>query len=103
MLLGVVAAEQQLAAVAQQRPYLRSCATAVTANVADEHGLHGRCPGRDHLVTPELQGLGGLVGRWCRSSDVLWRVRTVVGCAAVTSWPILVSPRSYGGEHPFIE
>src|SRR5947209_1346893 len=47
VLAGVMPAEQQLAAGAQQRPYLRSCAAAVAAIGAGEYGRHGR----DHFVT----------------------------------------------------
>jgi hypothetical protein len=47
VLAGVVPAEQQLAAGAQQRSYLRWCAAAVTAIVAGEYGRRGR----DHFVT----------------------------------------------------
>src|SRR3954447_4014478 len=46
VLAGVMPAEQQLAAGAQQRPYLRSCAAAVAAIVAGEYGRHGRDPFR---------------------------------------------------------
>ena len=58
VLVGVVPAEEQLAAGAQQHPHLRSCAAAVTVIMAGEHGWHGCGPCCDHVVTLPREALG---------------------------------------------